>query len=131
MKDSLVAGIYEKVVDRYSAYEKLTGRVAGSATPAAPATPDAGPAGNAPIGGAQQPAQQGSEDGGILGGLKDIFLGTTGPITGFVLTGEPIELAPKSKKKGVSRKKTTDGGGAGTGGGDAGTTGGAKAGGKK
>ena len=24
-------------------------------------------------------AQQGSEDGGILGGLKDIFLGTTGP----------------------------------------------------
>ena len=79
MKDSLVAGIYEKVVDRDSAYEKLTGRVAGSATPAAPATPDAGPAGNAPIGGAQQPAQQGSEDGGILGGLKDIFLGTTGP----------------------------------------------------
>ena len=79
MKDSLVAGVYEKVVDRDSAHEKLTGRVAGSAAPAAPAAPGAGPAGNAPIGGAQQPAQQGSEGGGILGGLKDIFLGTTGP----------------------------------------------------
>jgi DNA helicase HerA-like ATPase len=79
MKDSLVAGVYEKLVDRDSAYEKLTGRVAGSATPAAPAAPGAGPAGNTPVGGAQQPAQQGSEGGGILGGLKDIFLGTTGP----------------------------------------------------
>ena len=58
MKDSLVAGVYEKLVDRDSAYEKLTGRVAGSATPAAPAAPGAGPAGNTPVGGAQQPAQQ-------------------------------------------------------------------------
>ena len=76
MKDSLVAGVYEKVVDRESAYEKLTGRVAGGA---AATSPGASPAGNAPAGGTQQPAQQSNEGGGILGGLKDIFLGTTGP----------------------------------------------------
>lgn len=34
-------------------------------------------------------------------------LGKTGPINGFILTGEPIELAPKSKKgKGGGKKKT-------------------------
>ena len=32
MADSLVAGVYEKAVDRESAYEKLTGRAAGAAT---------------------------------------------------------------------------------------------------
>ncbi|MFT3815897.1 MAG: DUF853 domain-containing protein [Acidovorax sp.] len=61
--NSLVAGVYEKAVDRESAYEKLQGRTAA----AAPA------GGNAP---AQQPAQDG---GGILGGLNDVLFGTTGP----------------------------------------------------
>ncbi len=37
MKDSLVAGVYEKTIDRESAYEKLTGRVgSGGAAPADP-----------------------------------------------------------------------------------------------
>ena len=73
MKDSLVAGIYEKAVDRESAYEKLTGRVAGGA---------ATPAGTAPAntGGAtaQQPAPAES-GGGFFGSIKDIFVGSTGP----------------------------------------------------
>ena len=77
---SLVAGVYEKVVDRESAYEKLKGRAAESADiakemDAAPAP--TGKAGGAAGGGgaaAQQPA-----DSGLLGGLKDVLFGSTGP----------------------------------------------------
>ena len=73
IKGSLVAGVYEKTVDRESAYEKLKGRVVAS-TDAAPgpavpptgiATPNAGPAADA--------------GGGMLGGLKDVLFGSTGP----------------------------------------------------
>ncbi len=73
MKDSLVAGVYEKAVDRESAYEKLTGRVAGATAPAAP---NASAAGNANTGATQQPAEEG---GGLMGGLKSILFGNTGP----------------------------------------------------
>ena len=59
IEGSLVAGAYEKTVDRDSAYEKLKGRVAASADAAAPAPADAG--------------------GGMLGGLKDVLFGSTGP----------------------------------------------------
>ena len=79
MKDSLVAGVYEKAVDRESAYEKLSGRVAGGAAPTAAgasAPTNASNSGNATTGGAQQPAQDG---GGVMGGLKNILFGTTGP----------------------------------------------------
>lgn len=65
LQNSLVAGVYEKAVDRESAYEKLQGRAAASATAA----------GSAPNGGA---AGQ-SESGGILGGLNDVLFGHTGP----------------------------------------------------
>lgn len=65
LQNSLVAGVYEKTVDRESAYEKLQGRAAASATAA----------GSAPNGGA---AGQ-SESGGILGGLNDVLFGHTGP----------------------------------------------------
>jgi DNA helicase HerA-like ATPase len=67
---SLVAGVYEKKVDRESAYEKLTQRVGdvqagGGAVPtaatAAPGTPAA------------------SAGGGLLDGLKGVLFGTTGP----------------------------------------------------
>ena len=58
-QNSLVAGVYEKEVDRESAYEKLKAR----ADAAAPAT-----------GAAAQ-----SSSGGILGGLNDMLFGTTGP----------------------------------------------------
>jgi DNA helicase HerA-like ATPase len=85
---SLVAGVYEKTVDRDSAYEKLKGRAIQSADAAtqagqaggkggqtpSPAEPS-GRAGGMPIGtAAPQPS-----DGGLLGGLKDVLFGTTGP----------------------------------------------------
>jgi len=66
---SLVAGVYEKAVDRESAYEKLTSRAvtapaatAGGSTPAT-----AGTAGTPAAG------------GGMLDGLKDVLFGSTGP----------------------------------------------------
>ncbi|WP_422842643.1 helicase HerA-like domain-containing protein [Acidovorax sp. M2(2025)] len=71
MAQSLVAGVYEKVVDRESAYEKLRGRAE-----AAPAAPGAAPP--AASGGADSPAR--SEGGGLGGGfLNDLLFGTTGP----------------------------------------------------
>ena len=65
LQNSLVAGVYEKAVDRESAYEKLQARAAASA-PAAGASPGGGAAGQ-------------TESGGIMGGLKDVLFGTTGP----------------------------------------------------
>jgi hypothetical protein len=77
---SLVAGVYEKTVDRDSAYEKLKGRVAGSSEAAAQggrtmadeaksaARGDAGAKGSVP-----------DDGGGLLGGLKDVLFGSTGP----------------------------------------------------
>ena len=68
---SLVAGVYEKAVDRESAYEKLKGRVeAAPATAGAPARP-AGPG--------QATAAGASDGGGMLGSLKDAIFGSTGP----------------------------------------------------
>ena len=71
MASSLVAGVYEKMVDRESAYEKLKGRAAEAGTQA----------GNAAGGGngkvtAGTPAEEG---GGLLGGLNDVLFGSTGP----------------------------------------------------
>ncbi len=59
LQNSLVAGVYEKSVDRESAYEKLKGRV------------EAAPAGTG------QASQESS--GGLLGGLGDVLFGSTGP----------------------------------------------------
>ncbi len=59
---SLVAGVYEKAVDRESAYEVLAARSASA--PASTGQPGA--------------AQQGAS-GGILGGLGDVLFGSTGP----------------------------------------------------
>jgi DNA helicase HerA-like ATPase len=73
MKNSLVTGVYEKVVDRESAYEKLTGRVAGGGTALAGAAPT-GTSGSS----SQKPAAAES-GGGFFGTIKDIFIGTTGP----------------------------------------------------
>ena len=71
MASSLVAGVYEKMVDRESAYEKLKGRAAEAGAQA----------GNAAGGGdgkvaAGTPAEEG---GGLLGGLNDVLFGSTGP----------------------------------------------------
>jgi uncharacterized protein len=61
--------VYEKAVDRESAFEKLKGRAVASADAAA---------GTAPA--ATAPAAK-QEDGGSgwLGGLKDAMFGSTGP----------------------------------------------------
>ena len=65
LKNSLVAGVYEKVQDRESAYEKLQSRVQAGAA-AAQTLPGGGAAGQ-------------TDSGGIMGGLKDVLFGTTGP----------------------------------------------------
>lgn len=70
---SLVAGVYDKAVDRESAYERLNAR-AGVAS--AGGTPAAGGSGAPPAGGAPG---QASEGGGLMGGLKEVLFGRTGP----------------------------------------------------
>ena len=60
VEGSLVAGVYEKVVDRESAYEKLNGRSGGAGAAGAATLPGAG-------GTADSGAQEGG--GGLLGGL--------------------------------------------------------------
>jgi len=67
---SLVAGVYEKAVDRESAFEKLKGRAVQSAD-AAQDRQRPQPAGQPPAGG--------SAGGGLLGGLGDVLFGSTGP----------------------------------------------------
>ena len=65
LQDSLVAGIYEKEVDRVSAHEMLLERASAAAGQAG-TTPGAGAAGE-------------SAFGGMLGGLNDVLFGSTGP----------------------------------------------------
>ena len=78
LQNSLVAGVYEKAVDRDSAYEQLKGRAAASGA-AAPTTASggakAGPAGPA----GQQPAPAEGSGNAMLDGLKDVLFGSTGP----------------------------------------------------
>lgn len=75
IQNSLVAGVYEKAVDRESAYEQLKGRAAASGQ-AAPAAGNggakAGPAGEPPA-----PAE--GSGNAMLDGLKDVLFGSTGP----------------------------------------------------
>ena len=65
IQNSLVAGVYEKTQDRESAYEKLQGRAIAGAN-AAQTLPGGGAAGQ-------------TDSGGIMGGLKDVLFGRTGP----------------------------------------------------
>ncbi len=79
IQGSLVAGAYEKTVDRESAYERLKGRAASSADAAAAGAGRsmADEARAATRGGtAPAPAEAG---GGVIGGLKDVLFGSTGP----------------------------------------------------
>jgi hypothetical protein len=62
--ESVVAGTYEKTVDRESAFERLKQRAGGGEAP---------PAGGAT---AKGPAESG---GGLMGGLGDILFGSAGP----------------------------------------------------
>ena len=65
LKNSLVAGVYEKTVDRESAHEKLQSRAAAGAATAQSA-PNDGAVGQ-------------NDSGGIMGGIKDVLFGRTGP----------------------------------------------------
>ena len=65
LQNSLVAGAYEKTVDRESAHEILQGRAEAGAA-AAKTLPGGGAVGQ-------------NESGGIMGGLKDVLFGRTGP----------------------------------------------------
>ncbi|WP_374428739.1 helicase HerA-like C-terminal domain-containing protein [Ideonella dechloratans] len=90
IQGSLVAGVYEKAVDRESAYEKLKGRAATTADTRDQMQQQA-PQGGGSLadeagqvfrgGGAQPqaPAPQAGNGGGLLGGLGDILFGSTGP----------------------------------------------------
>ncbi|MDX2217685.1 MAG: helicase HerA-like domain-containing protein [Burkholderiales bacterium] len=64
LANSLVAGVYEKAVDRESAYEKL--KVRAEAQPPAAGQPGAATGAT-------------KESGGFMGGLNDLLFGTTGP----------------------------------------------------
>jgi DNA helicase HerA-like ATPase len=75
LQGSLVAGVYEKTVDRDSAYEKLKGRAAASSDNARSMADEAAAATRA---GTPAPAGQES-GGGLLGGLGSILFGSTGP----------------------------------------------------
>ena len=66
MASSLVAGVYEKVVDRESAYEKLKGRTDQMAAQAS-------------TNGKGTVQAPGDDGGGLLGGLNDVLFGSTGP----------------------------------------------------
>jgi len=77
LEGSLVAGVYEKVVDRESAYEKLKGRAAANTSAATPGGTMADEARAATRGtAAGAPADAG---GGVMDGLKDVLFGSTGP----------------------------------------------------
>ncbi len=66
MAASPVAGIYEKTVDRESAFEKLKARAEANAPAAAPSAGAGAAAGDA-------------AGGGVMDGLKDMLFGSTGP----------------------------------------------------
>ena len=68
LADSLVAGAYDKVIDRESAYEKLKARV--ETAPQSPAES---------AGGVTAPGQSAPSGGGMFGGLGDVLFGSTGP----------------------------------------------------
>jgi len=72
---SLVAGVYESVVDRESAFERLKGRATSGSAGAGGDGFTGGPGANAPAG----PAATGTGGGGLLGGLSDMLFGSTGP----------------------------------------------------
>jgi uncharacterized protein len=92
LRASLVAGTYEKTLDRESAYEVLRGHSTPAAT--APAA-DGVTKPRIPPGGASQPSAAAS-DGGLMDGLKDAIFGSTGP-----RGGRQIGLAEKAASSAV------------------------------
>jgi DNA helicase HerA-like ATPase len=77
--NSLVAGVYEKQLDRESAYERLMGQPAAAKAAPAPGGGMAAEAGQVFKGGTAQAPAPAEADGGLMDGLKDVLFGTTGP----------------------------------------------------
>jgi DNA helicase HerA-like ATPase len=81
LQGSLVAGVYDKTVDRESAYEKLKGRADSSATAGDSLREQAS---RATTDGARDAATQAADEatgglgGALMGGLGDLLFGTTG-----------------------------------------------------
>jgi DNA helicase HerA-like ATPase len=69
LKNSIVAGTYEKALDRESAHEMLKARAESALPPAGQPREKPGATAPAPTSGS----------GGIMGGLGDILFGSTGP----------------------------------------------------
>jgi len=80
---SVVAGVYDKTVDRASAYEELAqragGALAGATGTGTGAGSAAGPAGPAGAPGANGGAAAGEAGGGLMGELGRAVFGSTGP----------------------------------------------------
>ena len=85
IQSSLVFGVYEKAMDRESAYEKLKQSVPASQAPAEPAHP-----GRASV---PPPEPAPSSGGGLFGGLGDLLGGTRGPRGGVGREGVAEALA--------------------------------------
>ena len=91
LQNSLVAGVYETLLDRESAYERLKGTPAPARAPAPAPASGTAPArsGGSLADEAQQalkrgpaapaPAPTPEAGGGLMDGLKDVLFGTTGP----------------------------------------------------
>jgi uncharacterized protein len=73
--NSIVAGAYEKTIDRESAYEKIKGRTTERL--------DTADATNNAAGGAKKGESMKAEGGGIMGGINDVLFGKTGPRGGI------------------------------------------------
>jgi DNA helicase HerA-like ATPase len=94
---SALAGVYDKPVDRESAYEKLTQRVVEE-TPA-PAKPRAVKTGQAPPAENEKPAKRTNEGGGFMDSLGDLLGGSTGPRGGR--REGALEAAAKSAARAI------------------------------
>jgi hypothetical protein len=78
LANSLVAGVYEQVVDRESAYELIKGKtVANGGTAPAGGNAAGRGTGTATVGGGG--AAPAEESGGFMDGMKDVLFGSTGP----------------------------------------------------
>ena len=74
LDNSLVAGVYEKAIDRESAYESLKG-----AQPNSAANPNANPNGTPSANNSAAPSSNETGDNALLSGLGDVLFGRTGP----------------------------------------------------
>ena len=75
---SPIAGHYEKLLDRESAYEKLTG-AAAQKVPAGTHSAGAGDTASQASAAGTAPAEPAAAGGGLLGGFGDVLFGSTGP----------------------------------------------------